>query len=30
MEVEMTSWKIYMIMEFCFDIVGIKEQMNIY
>ncbi len=30
MKVEMISWKIYMIMEYCFDIVRSKEQMKIY
>jgi len=30
MEVKMISWNICMIMEFCFDIVIFKEQMEIY
>lgn len=30
MKVEMISWKIYMVMEYCFDIVRSKEQMKIY
>ncbi len=30
MKGEMISWKIYMIMEYCFDIVRSKEQMKIY
>ncbi len=27
---EMISWKIYIILEFYFDLVGFKEQMKIY
>jgi hypothetical protein len=30
MKVQMISWKIYTILEFCFDIVGFKEQMKMY
>ncbi len=30
MEVEIISWKIYVIMELFLDIVGFKEQMKIY
>jgi hypothetical protein len=29
MQVEMISWKTYIIMKFSFDIVGFKEQMKI-
>jgi hypothetical protein len=30
MEAYMISWKIYMIIEFCFDIVDLLKQMKIY
>jgi len=29
MEVEIISWKVYMNMEFCFGIVGLKKNENI-
>jgi hypothetical protein len=29
MEVEVISWKVYINMEFCFGIVGLKKEENI-